>query len=665
MATAEEIRSVWGSMSKGEQDGFVSNLSEDEAGKLADTLTKQYGFSEKVNQRSGELGTGVNQGISSILGLPVDTVQNVMNLAKAGFGTAAIAAGRSDLVPNIDTSEKPFLGSRYIEDKLSGFMPNQNPQDTTGRMLQTIGRYTGSSVVPVAGTARGMRDVGSGLTSAVLSGLGGGTAREMYPDNPVAEIIGSFAAPMAAYGAQSGVRGLIRGGETSRAGMADNINAFERAGSSPSVGTVATGGLAHPAESLLGRSPGSIRVISRKAQKVQDELGATAQTIAIGKSQNIEPSQAGRSIQSGVESFVQRFKDGWSKYDDKVNQFFSTSEQVSVSSTKDAALKLNKVIAGAEKTSGELTTARVSSISKKLIEDIGDKGTLPYQAIRELRSVVGENLANSGLTTDVTKGQWKLLYKSLSEDLQKAASTKGAGAVTALNRSNRYYSSGLDRIDNLLTRYSKTNTPEQAYSYAIQGSAQGATKLFALRKSISKDQFSDVVATVTNNLGKSLPGKQNEYGDAFSTERFLTNYMTLHPRAKDALFGSNGTLRSDLDNLAKVSAKIRESGSIYSNPSGTGLASGTIGASGVAIGATLSGNIAVPAGIIGWMTTNNAAARLLVNNPKFVKWLAKSTEIKPEKSSAYAARLNSIIQETNNREDKKTLRGLQSFLEGQ
>lgn len=621
-------------------------------------IESMSGQSSAIGQRAGELGTGINQGIASIVGLPVDTVQNIINLAKAGYGTAVTAAGRPDLAPDIG-DEEPLMGSKYIGNRLAnaGMMPNPSPEDLVGRTLQTTGRYLGASAIPIASQARGMTDIAKGLGSAAMSGLGGSAARETFPDSPTAEIIGSLAAPMIAIGATSGIRAGLRGGEESRRAMAENIEAFNRAGAQATVGQAAAGGIAHPAESLLGRSPGSIRVVSRAAQRTQEELGKTAQKIATQRSTSIEPSQAGKSIQSGIENFVSKFKSGWSRYNDNVSKHFSPEENIPVAKTKIAAEELSKIIKGAENISGELTTSKVSAISSNLLKDIGDSGTLPYQAIRELRTVIGSKIAESGLTPDVSKGQWKSLYSALSEDLKTAAADKGGAALTALNRSNKYYSSGIERIDNLLSRYNKTNTPEQAYSYAIQGSAQGATKLHALRKSLSKDQFADVVATTVNNLGKATPGKQNELGDVFSSERFLTNYMAMHPRARDALFGT-GAYRSSLDNIAKVSSLIRESGSIYANPSGTGLASGTIGASGVAVGAALSGNIAVPAGILGWMGANNMAARVLVNNPRFVRWLSGTTKIKTENFPAYAARLNTIMQSEKDKEVKAAMNEL-------
>lgn len=630
--------------------------------KKIEAMSPRESADPTYNQRAGELVTGINQGIASFLGLPVDTGQNIVNLAKAGYGAAATAMGRPDMAPNVDLGEEPFLGSRYISRKMSnaGFMPNPSPTDLTGRTLQTVGQYVGGSSIPIAGTAKGLRDLAVGGASAVASGLGAAAARENFPDNQTAEIIGAIAAPAIGYGAIAGTRGALRGGEKSRLRMSENIEAFEKAGTSPSAGQAAESGIAHPAESLFGRSPGSIRVISRSAQKTQEELGATAQSIAALKSTKIEPSQAGKSIQVGVEDFVKRFKEGFKKYDNNVSKHFSDGEEITATNTKKAAMELNKVIKGAENISSELSTAKASGISTNLLKDIGDKGTLPYRAVRELRSVIGEKIADAGLTPDVSKGQWKSLYGALSEDLKLAAARKGQKAITDLNRSNRYYSSGIDRIDNLLSRYSKTNTPEQAYTYAVQGSAQGATKLHALRKSLSRDQWNDVVATTTNNLGKALPGKQNEFGDVFSSERYLTNYMTLHPRAKDALFGT-GSYRSSLDNLAKVSARIRESGSIYANPSGTGLASGTIGASGVAIGATLSGNLAVPAGILGWMATNNMAARALTNK-NFVKWLSGTTKVKQDAMPAHLARLNLIIQNEKDKESKKSMSEVRSFL---
>src|SRR6185369_10772691 len=47
------------------------------------------------------LVSGMNRGIAGLAGLPMDTVENVYNLVKAGIGTAAGAAGRTDMMPEL------------------------------------------------------------------------------------------------------------------------------------------------------------------------------------------------------------------------------------------------------------------------------------------------------------------------------------------------------------------------------------------------------------------------------------------------------------------------------------------------------------------------------------------------------------------------------------
>ena len=43
----------------------------------------------------------------------------------------------------------------------------------------------------------------------------------------------------------------------------------------------------------------------------------------------------------------------------------------------------------------------------------------------------------------------------------------------------------------------------------------------------------------------------------------------MSPRAKASLFGTNDKTRKALDQVAKVTAKIRETGGVLQNPSGT------------------------------------------------------------------------------------------------
>jgi hypothetical protein len=93
---------------------------------------------------------GVNRGLAGLAGLPVDTVENIVNL-----GIAAYGAGKQAITgkPGPDLIQGSVGGSQYIADKLQGAginTQNPRPDDPASRMLHTAGVVAGGSVVPGA-----------------------------------------------------------------------------------------------------------------------------------------------------------------------------------------------------------------------------------------------------------------------------------------------------------------------------------------------------------------------------------------------------------------------------------------------------------------------------------------------------------------------------------
>lgn len=106
---------------------------------------------ETIEPTTGERGRaalgGVNRGIAGLIGLPVDTVENILNLGKAGVGTAATALGRPDLAPEL-TRGSPG-GSESISRMMERFRigtTNPRPDDPASRLLHTGGMIAGGSI---------------------------------------------------------------------------------------------------------------------------------------------------------------------------------------------------------------------------------------------------------------------------------------------------------------------------------------------------------------------------------------------------------------------------------------------------------------------------------------------------------------------------------------
>lgn len=94
---------------------------------------------------------GANRGISSLLGIPVDTIENVMNLGRAAAGSANVAMGNTEQAYPLRTGS--VGGSQWISqqlDKLGIRTTNPAPDDALARGAYTAGNIIGSSIVPGA-----------------------------------------------------------------------------------------------------------------------------------------------------------------------------------------------------------------------------------------------------------------------------------------------------------------------------------------------------------------------------------------------------------------------------------------------------------------------------------------------------------------------------------
>ncbi len=80
-----------------------------------------YLASVKESPAAYQVGVNaVNKGMANTIDMLLNAPQNVANLARAGFGTAAIAAGRPDLAPEIRPT--PDLARRAFT-ALGGIRP--------------------------------------------------------------------------------------------------------------------------------------------------------------------------------------------------------------------------------------------------------------------------------------------------------------------------------------------------------------------------------------------------------------------------------------------------------------------------------------------------------------------------------------------------------------
>ena len=457
--------------------------------------------------------------------------------------------------------------------------------------------------------------------------------------------VGQVVAPLIIKGGKY----VIVGNQKKISEAGKRLKAFVDAGVSPSLSQITQNKAIQTVELVLGNFPGSSGKIATFATKAQDDLGDYALKTAsnlINKSLPANEVQVGNAIKNGIKNgvnasngFVGRFNSRAGVLFNDVNKYIKPETLVKLNNENGTIAELTKIIApvkGAEATSKAFKNPFLSEIFEGLQKDIAkNNGSLPYEAVVAIKQKVGHKLASFDLIGDVDKGQLKLVYKALSEDIK--LSLKGnKGALRSYKNANNFYKKGLDRIEKYLEPIYKAGDPDKIASMLINSGKEGSTRINAIKKSLNNEQYKIFLSSVIEKIGRIQPAQGLAQGSddvletvgRFSSETFLTNWNKLSPQAKKFMFSGKGfeSMRADLDKIATISSIIRESGKTFRNPSGTAdrlVGQGIIFGSGIgAVSNPAMTLIALPTVILG---ANRSAA--LFTNPSFVKWMAKGIDI--------------------------------------
>lgn len=271
-------------------------------------------------------------------------------------------------------------------------------------------------------------------------------------------------------------------------------------------------------------------------------------------------------------------------------------------------------------------------------------GKLPYESLKKLRTLVGNEISEGGLTADVPRSKWRALYAALSEDLGDAARAAGPQAEQAWGRANQYTRASIQRLEQLESVVNR-DAPEKIFKAATSGMSDGGTQITRIMKSMPLENRREVAAAVLQRLGRARNSAQNEMGEAFSAETFLTNLAAMSGPARMALFANSGMpgLRGKIEQMGRMASLRREGAQVLANPSGTTRQASAIGYWTGLVTALATGNIPVLAGL-GAAGVGARIGSALVTSPSIVKGLAGRTEL--SRGTAGAA-INTISQASN------------------
>ena len=162
----------------------IQNVSDDELMKIAGVNQPQQSKSTLPFNppRKAVIGAeGANKGIANMLGMPVDIINTAISPIASLFG--------------VTPSDKPIGGSEWMKEKI---LPPQTikPEGLVENVISATGEQIpyalpgGMGLLSKAG--RPLQSFMQVARPTVGAGVGVGTAREVMPDSPVAEMSGAM-----------------------------------------------------------------------------------------------------------------------------------------------------------------------------------------------------------------------------------------------------------------------------------------------------------------------------------------------------------------------------------------------------------------------------------------------------------------------------------------
>lgn len=513
-------------------------------------------------------------------------------------------------------------------------------------LARTAGAPVAQNVANSLAAGPGTQIVGGGASggaAALTKEQGGGAAAQA-----MAGLAGAVLPSAAAYGTGATVRGLLRGGEAGRQRVADNVAAFrDAAGVNPTLGQATGSRTWQAAEQGLANVVGGAGVMARTGERQADALQRAVQDLGQELAPGATGMGAGEMITRGVHAFKDSVKAAQTQLYAELDRFIPASSPIQVSRTQAALQDLNAGIPGAESLSVFFRNAKISGIEKALLKDLdaaGEVGRLPFEAVKRLRTLVGNEMADNSLLSDVPRSKWRALYSALTDDLGDAATAAGPHARTSWDRANQYTRERMQQLEELETII-KRDTPEKVFAAATAGMKEGGTTIKRVMDALPLENRREVAAAVLQRLGRANPGQQNEMGDAFSSETFLTNLAAISPQARSALFGSSGFpgLEERITQMGRMASTRREGAKVFANPSGTARQAGMIGWAAALGTALATGNPVAIAGALGAPGVANVGARILTSQ-RAADFAAQRTQLAPGTGAAGLGALSRMAE---------------------
>lgn len=629
----------------------------------AQPAAQSPGILSEIGQATGKTARAAMEGVGGLIGLftdPLDAGVSALAGRKdptlSGLITGEAGQQRMQHYPMAQAASdfadwiglpKPESAGERVASSIISAGSGAGGTIGTGRALAGLAQRGGSELMERAGRFFAA-DPGLQLASTTAAGGSAQGAAESGASPEAQALFGVAAGTVPGSAATLGSASMraIRGGEAGRQAMQQRVGDFEAAGTSPTLGQATDNRFHRASESLLARVPGSAGRMVKAAESQADDVARRVQGVSENLSPRATAETAGRRIEEGVRGpggFVSRFKQKAGELYAKVDEAMPGETPVSMKATQAFLDKHAKPIAGAEATSELLAGQQplIQQVRNALGKD-AQGGAMPYEAVKALRTKVGEMIADAGPLSNQPVAQLKQLYGALSQDVRSSAATNPK-ARQALDRAESFYKAGTQRVEAVDRIVSRAGGPEAVFNAAVSGTKDGATKLRSVMQSLRPEERKALTATVVQRLGRATPGRQTAEGDAFSMETFLTNWNKLAPEAKRALFDRERGLSDAMNRIARAAESVRQGNQTVQNASGTAAAALQASAATTFLMSLLSGNAGPAAGLAATAGGSNLIARLMTNG-NFVRWMARQTQMPKGAVAAQVAVLGDMAR---------------------
>ena len=403
------------------------------------------------------------------------------------------------------------------------------------------------------------------------------------------------------------------------------VQTFKELGIEPTLADVSnSAGL----QNFVKDIPIAGKPITEALQKQVNKITNQIQEVVASKGGTYK--QAGKEILKAADNIIEKSKLRDQQLYGKVDEFIPAETPITMNNTfkalQDRKVQITSSVSGGK-------VAGYNKFITDIQNNIAQGKQVPYDSLTALRSEVGTSLQGklepqersalnkiyTGLTNDIKDNIQKT-------DLDKIGKQSALQAWEKANTSHRLRTRFIqENIQPLLDK----GTPEEVYKFATSQSKIGGTKIGQIMRSLNEPQKDFIRATFVKDLGLAQKGAQSAEADVFSPQKFMAEYSILKKNGTEkAIFTPEQvTAYNRLNKVVELTKNTEQTGKSNQLLQAIGLGS---------VGFSTGGLGLIPAIGGGRISAN------LMTNPKFINWLAVTTQTTPKELPKQINRLSSI-----------------------